>query len=164
MAKQAGPRFPYGLGRASRACRTGIPQAQRPSPAPDRRVVKGRSRLRANSVERLDNSFFPAANAQARAELLRQHLPEQASANLRDADEICAHRFRLLGYENLDFGSDGEIDWHLDPVHRQARSPRALVQNPFSRFRGGRRPQGHLGIEPSPASGDAGQSATAERQ
>jgi len=33
---------------------------------------------------------------------------EEVSAILRDADEICAHRFRLLGYENLDFGS--EID------------------------------------------------------
>jgi len=59
--------------------------------------------------------LFSSKECSARAELLRQHLPEEVSAILRDADEICAHRFRLLGYENLDFGS--EIDWHLDPVH-----------------------------------------------
>jgi hypothetical protein len=62
-----------------------------------------------------------------RASLLRKHLPGEASAILREADEICEHRFRLLGYENLRFapnGSSGDstsnfkpIDWHLDPVH-----------------------------------------------
>jgi len=63
--------------------------------------------------------FFALGEAPARAELLRQHLPEQAAEIVRDADEICQHRFRLLGYEGLDYGA--EIDWHLDRVHgRQA--------------------------------------------
>src|ERR1700674_4601339 len=38
-----------------------------------------------------------------RADLVRQHLPDEAAEILREADEICEHRFRLLGYENLDF-------------------------------------------------------------
>jgi hypothetical protein len=67
------------------------------------------------------------SESRERAELLLQHLPDQAAGILREADEICGHRFRLLGYENLDFTTaDGtanyganyqEIDWHLDPVH-----------------------------------------------
>ncbi len=72
-----------------------------------------------------------ARESSARAELLRKHLPDAASEILREADEICGHRFRLLGYDNLDFtpsdftpspvdcgnGTFKEIDWHLDPVH-----------------------------------------------
>ncbi len=63
----------------------------------------------------------------ARAELLVKHLPEEAAEILREADEICGHRFRLLGYDNLDFtpgptakfgdGNFKGIDWNLDPVH-----------------------------------------------
>ncbi len=34
---------------------------------------------------------------------------------MREADEVCEHRFRLLGYEPLDYGQ--KIDWHLDAVH-----------------------------------------------
>ncbi len=76
--------------------------------------------------------FFPASECSARAELLRQHLPEQASAILHDADEICAHRFRLLGYENLDFGN--EIDWHLDPVHGKRAPLDPWFKIPFLDF------------------------------
>src|SRR5579871_2593232 len=34
---------------------------------------------------------------------------------LEQAERICQHRFDLLGYQALDFGSP--IDWHFDPVH-----------------------------------------------
>lgn len=67
------------------------------------------------------NFFFPATGAAARAGLLRLHLPDDAAEIVRDANEVCAHRFRLLGYENLDYGP-GEIDWHLDRVHNK-RAP-----------------------------------------
>ena len=50
-----------------------------------------------------------------RVRLLREHLPHEADALIKEADEICRHHFRLLGYENLDYGP--EIDWHLDAVH-----------------------------------------------
>jgi hypothetical protein len=40
---------------------------------------------------------------------------------LEQAENICRHRFDLLGYQGLDYGA--EIDWHLDPVHGK-RAPR----------------------------------------
>jgi len=40
---------------------------------------------------------------------------------IAQAERICRHRFDLLGYQGLDFGSP--IDWHLDPVHHK-RAPR----------------------------------------
>src|SRR5208282_2142214 len=61
--------------------------------------------------------FFDRAQAARRAELLQQRLPTEAAAVVAEADEICVHRFRLLGYENLDYGKDDDIDWHLDRVH-----------------------------------------------
>ncbi|MFY9844796.1 MAG: alginate lyase family protein [Terriglobales bacterium] len=67
-----------------------------------------------------------------RAELLRKHLPGEAAEILREADEICAHRFRLLGYENLDYGR--EIDWHLDPVHGKRAPLDPWFKIPFLEF------------------------------
>ncbi len=81
----------------------------------------GSIRLAAQSTARPGQFFFSASEISERAELLRQHLPGDATGILREADEICGHRFRLLGYENLCFNFDGgsekDIDWHLDPVH-----------------------------------------------
>lgn len=78
------------------------------------------------------------------------HLPGEASEILREADEICGHRFRLLGYENLDFGLDRgsgnfkdlrftdpdfeEIDWHLDPVHGKRAPLEPWFKIPFLDF------------------------------
>lgn len=47
--------------------------------------------------------------------LLKQHLPGAIRETIEEADEIMQHRFRLLGYRDLDYGR--EIDWHLDAVH-----------------------------------------------
>ncbi|HEV3215244.1 MAG TPA: alginate lyase family protein [Vicinamibacterales bacterium] len=52
-----------------------------------------------------------------------QHVPARVGDPLQmiaDAERLCAHRFRLLGYEELSFGDP--IDWHLDPVSGR-RSP-----------------------------------------
>lgn len=59
--------------------------------------------------------FFLADQLPGRVNLLREHLPHEAEAVIKEADEICRHRFRLLGFENLDYGA--EIDWQLDAVH-----------------------------------------------
>jgi len=59
--------------------------------------------------------FFEADELPGRVNLLREHLPHEAEVLVKEADEICRHRFRLLGFENLDYGA--EIDWHLDAVH-----------------------------------------------
>jgi hypothetical protein len=61
--------------------------------------------------------FFAAKDVPHRIELLRLHLPGEATQILRAADAICAHRFPLLGYDNLSPDRDGVTDWHLDPVH-----------------------------------------------
>lgn len=66
------------------------------------------------------NFFFSPTDLPERVRLLREHLPAEVDATLREADEICRHHFRLLGYVDLDYG--GEIDWHLDAVHGK-RSP-----------------------------------------
>jgi hypothetical protein len=59
--------------------------------------------------------LFSKQEIAGRARLLRDHLPSEVESLVREADEICQHRFRLLGYDNLDYGAD--IDWHLDAVH-----------------------------------------------
>lgn len=90
--------------------------------------------------------FFARGEAAARADLLRSYLPDEAAAILREADEICAHRFRLLGYDNLDFGESqarskandndksNAIDWHLDPVHGKRAPLDPWFKIPFLDF------------------------------
>jgi hypothetical protein len=70
--------------------------------------------LRGGGIPR-SKFFFAADQLPGRVRLLREHLPHEADALVKEADEICRHRFRLLGFENLDYGA--EIDWHLDAVH-----------------------------------------------
>ncbi len=64
--------------------------------------------------------FFSPDEIPGRVALLKEHLPSAITETVTEADEIMAHRFRLLGYRDLDYGS--EIDWHLDAVHRK-RTP-----------------------------------------
>ncbi|HXE11830.1 MAG TPA: alginate lyase family protein, partial [Bryobacteraceae bacterium] len=64
--------------------------------------------------------FFSQTDIPERVRLLRDHLPAEVDAILSEADEICRHRFRLLGYVDLGYGA--EINWHLDAVHGK-RSP-----------------------------------------
>src|SRR5580658_2073837 len=65
----------------------------------------GSARLDADSTVRSGKFFFSENNGLETADLLRKHLPEEAARILREADEIRNHRFRLLGYDNLDFAS-----------------------------------------------------------
>ena len=77
-------------------------------------------------------SEFSGSEISERAALLRKHLPDEAARILREADEICGHRFRLLGYENLEYGS--EIDWHLDLVHGKRAPMDPWFKIPFLDF------------------------------
>jgi hypothetical protein len=52
---------------------------------------------------------------------LRQVFPETADQIIERAERICEHRFDLLGFDAVDYGS--EIDWHCDRVHGK-RAPR----------------------------------------
>jgi len=76
--------------------------------------------------------FFDAGEASDRAALVRANLPDQAEAIIREADDICQHRFRLLGYENLDYGA--AIDWHLDAVHNKRAPLDPWFKIPFLDF------------------------------
>ncbi|MGA2358747.1 MAG: alginate lyase family protein [Terriglobales bacterium] len=100
-------------------------------------VRNGSIQLNADSAVRPGGFFFSASEFSGseiseRAELLRKHLPDEAAEILREADEICGHRFRLLGYENLEYG--GEIDWHLDLVHGKRAPMDPWFRIPFLDF------------------------------
>src|SRR6266403_4161705 len=104
----------------------------------------GAIQLNTDSAAGPGQFFFSAMEISERTELLRKHLPDEAAEILREADEICAHRFRLLGYENLDFTLNGgsgnfnfkdkAIDWHLDPVHGKRAPLDPWFKIPFLDF------------------------------
>jgi len=52
--------------------------------------------------------------------------------SLDEAEKICQHRFDLLGYKDLDFGTP--IDWHFDPVHHKRAPRKPWYQIPFLDF------------------------------
>jgi len=79
----------------------------------------GRNGLRATSAS-AGKFFFSTEDLPKRVRLLQEHLPLEAAEIIGEANEIRDHRFRLLGYGDLHYGS--EIDWHLDAVHG-LRSP-----------------------------------------
>ena len=59
--------------------------------------------------------FFERADVQRILDFLRQRLPDVADAIIGQAEQICQHRFDLLGYRGVQYGA--QIDWHLDAVH-----------------------------------------------
>ena len=67
--------------------------------------------------------FFSPQDVPALCSRLRQLFPETAEEIVQRAERICQHRFDLLGYEAVDYGS--EVDWHCDRVHGK-RAPRKL--------------------------------------
>ena len=59
-------------------------------------------------------------------------LPDPPPYALDQAEKLCRHRFDLLGYKDLDFGSP--IDWHFDPVHHKRTPRKPWYQIPFLDF------------------------------
>jgi hypothetical protein len=59
--------------------------------------------------------FFSADSIPQLCARLRERLPTEMDQIVERAERICQHRFDLLGYRDLDYGT--EIDWHLDRVH-----------------------------------------------
>ena len=64
--------------------------------------------------------FFDPFQVAEICRALQERMPQQVESVVARAEKICQHRFDLLGYSNLDYGS--QIDWHLDAVHRK-RAP-----------------------------------------
>ena len=81
-------------------------------------VVSG---LRDRSAAGHGRFFFTSTEIPASTAALKQIFPSQANEILVQAEKICCHRFDLLGFTDLDFGT--EIDWQLDVVHGK-RAPR----------------------------------------
>jgi Heparinase II/III-like protein/Heparinase II/III N-terminus len=65
--------------------------------------------------------FFTPEAVPGLCSRLRELFPETVEQIIERAERICEHRFDLLGYRDVDYGS--EIDWHCDPVHGK-RAPR----------------------------------------
>jgi hypothetical protein len=83
--------------------------------------LKPGSPLPQKRVDAAASFFFAPQQVPQIVALLRERLPKEVDGILASAEKICAHRFDLLGYQNLDYGSN--IDWHLDRVHGK-RAPR----------------------------------------
>jgi len=71
------------------------------------------------------NFFFALESVESILSLIRQRLPGRVEQIIQEAEQICQHRFGLLGYKALDYGSPfgWSIDWHCDVVHGK-HSPR----------------------------------------
>lgn len=67
-----------------------------------------------------DAFFFSKGDLPGIAAALKHMLPAEATGILTTADDICKHRFQLLGYKDVEYGP--KIDWHFDAVNRK-RSP-----------------------------------------
>ncbi len=76
--------------------------------------------------------FFDPSEIPLLVELMRKMLPEQAMLIKAQADQICQHRFTLLGYENLDYGA--VIDWHLDVVNGKRAPRKVWFKVPYLNF------------------------------
>src|SRR5262245_23662573 len=50
------------------------------------------------------NFFFSTDEVKARADLVREYLPDTVRELQLEAEEICQHRFRLLDHARLDYG------------------------------------------------------------
>jgi hypothetical protein len=72
--------------------------------------------------------FFGPEQIGNLVQLVRERIPGQAQAIVARAEKILAHRFDLLGYEDLEYGT--AIDWQLDLVHGK-KAPR----KPFYRIK-----------------------------
>ena len=63
----------------------------------------------------LGHFYFSPEQLPELMEALKNILPSSVEETIVRAESICAHRFDLLGYTDLDYGA--EIDWHCDVVH-----------------------------------------------
>jgi hypothetical protein len=70
--------------------------------------------------------FFTSDSVDSVLAQIRLRLPEKAEQIVEQANQIRKHRFDLLGYKDLDYGS--AIDWHLDAVHAK-HAPRKMFYN-----------------------------------
>ncbi|MGH9530164.1 MAG: heparinase II/III family protein, partial [Terriglobales bacterium] len=78
------------------------------------------------------NFFFSQTELPDLLSLFKQKMSAEVDGIVREADDICRHRFHLLGYEDLDYGA--EIDWHMDAVHGKRAPSKAWFKIDFLDF------------------------------
>jgi hypothetical protein len=61
--------------------------------------------------------FFSTGDLPELMNILRARFPQVCVDTIVRAERICAHRFDLLGYRDLDMGP--RINWHFDPVNEK---------------------------------------------
>jgi hypothetical protein len=76
--------------------------------------------------------FFDPSQIPTLIQLMRHLLPEQCLLIQKRADQVCQHRFGLLGYEDLDYGP--MIDWHLDIVNGKRAPRKVWFKVPYLNF------------------------------
>lgn len=76
--------------------------------------------------------FFSPRDVPDRLDLLRERVPDQVTGITRRADHIVQHRFDLLGYRDLAYGSP--IDWHSDKVHKKRAPSRIFYRVKYLDF------------------------------
>jgi len=88
---------------------------------------------RTRSPSTSGNFFFTPESVDSILELLRQRLPGRAEQIIQEAEQVCRHRFDLLGYSDLDYGSPlgWDIDWHRDAVHGKRAPRKAFYRVPY---------------------------------
>ena len=92
-------------------------------------ITKCASRCRPEHSGRF---FFGKNELPAILTWLREQLQEAVDGIVERAEQICQHRFDLLGHEGVDYGP--EIDWHLDAVHDKRAPVRPWFQVPYLGF------------------------------
>jgi hypothetical protein len=75
------------------------------------------------NFEREDGSpqmlFFKADDSQQMIKRFVELFPHSRRKIVHEADNICENSFSVLGYKNLSFGDNGDINWHLDPTNKK---------------------------------------------
>lgn len=69
-------------------------------------ATPGTVQKRKRPIVSVGNFFFDSPDIPEIISVLRKYMPAQAHAVVAEAEQICAHRFCLLGYRDLQFGAD----------------------------------------------------------
>ncbi len=78
------------------------------------RTGSGGSLVKSCEYQSAGSFFFQEGEIGSIFLALQGNVPEYASCLQQYAESICRHKFDLLGYSGLDYGS--KIDWHCDKV------------------------------------------------
>jgi hypothetical protein len=76
--------------------------------------------------------FFEQAQLPSILDFLRRRLPHVVEGIIHQAEQICRHRFDLLGYRSVNYGA--QIDWHLDAIHGKRAPWLAWYKVPYLEF------------------------------